>query len=75
MSPCAKGGGDSRPVDQAQVGRLSRMSALQSQVMTQETERRRQQELSRTDQALKRLADGEYGECLPRLPKIASRSI
>ena len=57
---------DSRPVefDQTRVGRLSRMDALQSQAMAQETERRRHQELERIDQALKRLADGEYGDCL-----------
>lgn len=59
-------GDDSRPVelDQTRVGRLSRMDALQSQAMAQETERRRHQELVRIDQALKRLDDDEYGDCL-----------
>ena len=59
-------GDDSRPVElgRTRVGQLSRMDALQSQAMAQETERRRQQELSRIEQALKRLADDEYGECL-----------
>ena len=59
-------GDQSRPIElgRTRVGPLSRMDALQSQAMAQETERRRQQELSRIDQAIKRLADDEYGECL-----------
>ncbi len=59
-------GDDSRPVelDQTRVGRLSRMDALQGQAMAKETERRRHQELERIDLALKRLADGDYGDCL-----------
>jgi DnaK suppressor protein len=68
---------DSKPVelDQAQDGRLTRMDALQSQAMAQETERRRQQELSRIDQALKRLADGEYGACLECGKPIAQKRL
>lgn len=56
----------SKPVelDQTRVGRLSRMDAMQGQAMSLETRRRREQELSRIDQALKRLELGEYGECL-----------
>lgn len=56
---------DSRPVelDQSRVGRLSRMDALQGQAMAQETERRRQNELSRIDAALMRVESGDYGFC------------
>jgi DnaK suppressor protein len=56
---------DSRPreLDQTRLGRLSRMDALQTQAMASETRRRRQQELERIDFALKRLAEGEYGDC------------
>lgn len=56
---------DSRPVelDQSQVGRLSRMDALQAQEMAAATERRRQLELDRIDAALERLTSGEYGSC------------
>jgi DnaK suppressor protein len=56
---------DSRPVelDQASVGRLSRMDAMQSQQMAQETARRRQQHLARIEVALARLEAGEYGFC------------
>lgn len=51
-------------LDQTQVGRLSRMDAMQGQAMSLETKRRRKQELSRITQALNRLELGEYGECL-----------
>jgi DnaK suppressor protein len=54
-----------RPVelDQARVGRLSRMDAMQSQAMSIETDRRRRLEVRRIDAALIRLDDGEYGFC------------
>lgn len=51
-------------LDQTRVGRLSRMDALQGQAMSQEAQRRREQELRRVGQALKRLENDEYGECL-----------
>lgn len=57
-------GGKPVELDQTRVGRLSRMDALQNQAMAQETERRRQQELTRIDAALHRLDEGTYGECL-----------
>ena len=55
-----------RPVelDQARVGRLSRMDALQEQAMAIETARRRTLELRRVEAALARLDDGEYGACI-----------
>jgi DnaK suppressor protein len=52
------------PLDQAQVGRLSRMDALQAQEMAAATERRRQLELERIDAALERIATGDYGFCV-----------
>ena len=63
----SKAAADSRrPVelDQQAVGRLSRMDALQNQAMQIETERRRQAGLRRIEQALNRLADGDYGNCM-----------
>jgi DnaK suppressor protein len=51
-------------LDQARVGRLSRMDAMQGQAMSQEAGRRRELELVRISKALKRLELGEYGECL-----------
>ena len=55
-----------RPVelDQARVGRLSRMDALQSQAMSVETHRRRRVELHRIDAALGRIEAGDYGFCV-----------
>ncbi len=70
-------GEDGRPVvlDQTRVGRLSRMDALQNQAMAIETERRRQQELVQIDRALKRLAEGCYGECVECGEMIAKKRL
>ena len=51
-------------LDQTRVGRLSRMDAMQAQAMSRETGRRRRLDLVRTDAALERLEEGEFGECL-----------
>jgi DnaK suppressor protein len=51
-------------LDQASVGRLSRMDAMQVQAMAQETERRRHIDLKRMETALARLKAGDYGFCL-----------
>jgi len=55
----------SQPValDQASVGRLSRMDAMQAQQMALETARRRQDELHRVERALRRIETDEYGCC------------
>ena len=50
-------------LDQASVGRLSRMDALQQQAMAAATEARRQSQLRAITAALRRLDDGEYGFC------------
>ena len=50
-------------LDQASVGRLSRMDAMQSQQMAQELARRRQQQLARIEGALRRIESGDYGYC------------
>lgn len=56
---------DVQPVelDQARVGRLSRMDAMQAQEMAQETARRRQRQLAAIDGALRRIDSGDYGYC------------
>ena len=51
-------------LDQASVGRLSRMDAMQQQAMAQATERQRAIEISRIKNALKRLDEDEYGFCV-----------
>lgn len=55
----------SRPVtlDQASVGRLSRMDALQGQAMALETRRRLELQRLRVDSALQRIACGDFGAC------------
>ena len=50
-------------LDQASVGRLSRMDAMQAQQMAQETDRRRLQQLVKIEAALRRIETGEYGYC------------
>jgi len=62
-------------VDQARVGRLSRMDALQSQAMAAEVERRREAELGRIDTALERLKEGEYGYCVSCGDAIAPKRL
>ncbi len=51
-------------LDQASIGRLTRMDAMQRQAMAQETERRRQNNIRRIDAALKRIENGQYGDCI-----------
>jgi DnaK suppressor protein len=50
-------------LDQARVGRLSRMDALQAQAMAQASGQRRAGRLREIDAALRRIAEGSYGEC------------
>ena len=51
-------------LDQTRLGRLSRMDALQAQQMAKASSRRRHMERGRIAAALKRMDDGEYGNCL-----------
>jgi len=55
---------DTVELDQSKVGRLSRMDALQAQAISQERERRREEELRRIAAALQRIDSGDYGYCL-----------
>ncbi|MGB5291199.1 MAG: TraR/DksA family transcriptional regulator [Lysobacterales bacterium] len=50
-------------LDQARVGRLSRMDAMQAQAMSVETGRRRRQHIVEIDNALERIEAGDYGGC------------
>ena len=50
-------------LDQARVGRLSRMDALQAQAMARASGQRRKAQLREIDAALWRIEDGSYGEC------------
>jgi|TARA_B100001094_G_C18144251_1_gene779701 DnaK suppressor protein len=51
-------------LDQSQVGRLSRIDAIQIQEMALEQGRRRNAELLKIERALKRITDNEYGYCV-----------
>ncbi len=50
-------------LDQASVGRVSRMDAMQSQSMAVETTRLRQQQLRKISSALALIESGDYGFC------------
>lgn len=56
---------DRRPVelDQQSVGRVSRMDALQVQAMAQAVDARRHGRVYRIEEALQRLAAGDFGYC------------
>ena len=50
-------------LDQARVGRLSRMDAMQAQAMSQATGRRRELMLKKITAALARMDKDDYGLC------------
>ena len=50
-------------LDQARVGHLSRMDAMQAQAMSKETGRRRRQKLIQIEAALRRIEEDDYGIC------------
>lgn len=54
---------DTVTLDQAKVGRLSRMDAMQAQQMAEETARRRRLQLQKIDGALRRIDAADYGYC------------
>ncbi len=58
-------------LDQASVGRLSRMDAMQGQQMALEAERRRKEKLVQIKSALKRIEAGTFGYCLVCEEEIA----
>jgi RNA polymerase-binding transcription factor len=51
-------------LDQARVGRLSRMDSMQQQAMQLELNRRRDTQLKRIEGAFQRLEKGTYGTCV-----------
>ena len=58
-------------LDQARVGRLSRMDALQQQEMAKASNRRAALELKQIESALSRMRAGEYGYCVQCREDIA----
>jgi DnaK suppressor protein len=63
MEETSREAGKPVELDQASVGRLSRIDAMQAQQMAQASERRRQQQLLKIEVALRRIETGEYGYC------------
>lgn len=62
-------------LDQASVGRLSRMAAMQGQAMALETQRGRAIQLQRIHSALSRIQSGDYGLCTNCEEEIALRRL
>ncbi len=62
-------------LDQANMGRLSRMDALQQQAMAQRTGQQAAQRLRRIEAALRRCDDGRYGVCLDCDEPIGERRL
>jgi DnaK suppressor protein len=62
-------------LDQTRVGRLSRMDALQVQAMSQQRERRRENQLHKIAAALKRIERDDYGYCTECGEEIAYRRL
>ncbi len=58
-------------LDQARVGRLTRMDAMQQQAMTQAAARLLSLEKQRIRTALDRMASGDYGYCIGCEEEIA----
>lgn len=68
---------ESTPVelDQARVGRLSRMDAMQHQQMSRASERLLDIEKQRIQTALRRIESGEYGTCILCDEEIAKKRL
>ncbi len=62
-------------LDQARVGRLSRMDAMQQQAMSKATTRLTEIELQRIKTALARIQSGEYGYCILCEEEIAEKRL
>jgi len=63
LSSTSDGSSQIVELDQARVGRLSRMDALQAQAMSQATDRRRELMLKGIEAALLRMDKDDYGQC------------
>ncbi|MDA0348414.1 MAG: TraR/DksA C4-type zinc finger protein [Verrucomicrobia bacterium] len=56
---------DTKPIEpDVSIGRLSRLDSMQMQQMALEQRRRKESELQKLKNALKRMEDGSYGTCM-----------
>lgn len=62
-------------LDQASVGRVSRIDAIQRQAMALANERSRAAEHNRIKSALQRIEQGEYGYCIKCGEPIAEKRL
>ena len=62
-------------LDQAAIGRLTRMDAMRAQSMAIETKTRREHQLLRIEGALQRITTGDYGLCLTCGEEINTRRL
>jgi DnaK suppressor protein len=62
-------------LDQTNVGRLSRLDAIQGHAIALATQRQREQELARIAAALHRLEDGSFGYCHACGEEIAEKRL
>jgi DnaK suppressor protein len=62
-------------LDQASVGRVSRIDAIQQQEMALASERSRTNELARIKAALARIEDGDFGFCMKCGERIAEKRL
>ena len=62
-------------LDQQSTGRVTRQDALQQQAMANAQEARRVREISRIDDALQRIAEGEFGACAECGEDIAKKRL
>lgn len=75
LDTASSDGRDPVELDQARVGRLSRMDALQGQAMNNAIAARRKQKLLAIDAALERLQDEEFGYCIKCGDEIALKRL
>jgi DnaK suppressor protein len=62
-------------LDQASIGRLSRMDAMQVQSMAQETVRRYELQLEKIEGAMRRIESGDFGYCYVCSEEIEKRRL
>lgn len=75
LDSAAAQGRQSVDLDQARIGRLSRMDALQAQAMNKAVSARRKAQLARIDAALARLDEDEFGYCIRCGDEIAKKRL
>lgn len=75
-SEIARSSEDTKPISpDVSIGRLSRLDSMQMQQMALDARRRQQLLLTRLEEALKRLNQGTFGQCLQCRQDIAEERL